>query len=615
MDFINPITLFNLIDIDFTRIDQVLIKKNRRKINAELELSGNGFLQFNGNDITKSDIERIADELEDPNKRRYYYSIAKNYKLNDFLSNGNENFFNPYQIEDIYQDKGFLDFISPFFATQYDRSLLKQYKNKNFNTFSKIVIVTPLVNTEYYDTAFQSLMSSIHKSISELEEFNSKIINEKINIVHSLEFIKYEFDQEYINLLPNYFQIIRNEIVNTIRKISLNINNLYRNAEIAYNISNYVNGFNIDGLIKRKIEEDIKNLFELVTIRPNYSINHEEKYQAILAGVKSRIDLIEKKQIYPLNVRAWINENIDLLQINVPYDSLNGFRNELALLLRTLAISIWNKFEGIDSAIEIIEKANGIFAINNSNKRMILDSRQELLLIKKNIVYNHNIKNTSSLSNEPETVPFYKDVKNILTKYWKLLVPLTIVIIGIIITIISPNKNNTNTDVNNNNGSLEKNNSYDHSQPITPLPGSTNNDPLQLDNSNHQQNYSYDNSQPKTTQPNSTSYDTSLLHEINTAKSNLSSMEKDLFRLNNLLNSYELQINAIKISLDEMKRKNVNGQYVDEAYYNSEVQRYNSLINDYNSTLSLSTTKYNQYKILLDDTRNKIADYNQHISN
>ena len=116
MNFINPLEILQLQNATYAgSIDTDTIKKEKRKLFAEIELSDNGLYNYNGFDITKSDCEKVINELDNEEKKEFYYYLTTNPSLNNFLTTGNEKLFNSFSQESIYKIQEFIAFINPFF--------------------------------------------------------------------------------------------------------------------------------------------------------------------------------------------------------------------------------------------------------------------------------------------------------------------------------------------------------------------------------------------------------------------------------------------------------------------------------------------------------------------
>ena len=127
MQFLNPIELLELENADVAAIDNSVIKKAKRKLFAEIDLSDNGHFDYKGISLTKTDCEKVIDDLENNNALEFYSHLSSNKLLNDFLVNGNDKLFTSFKQESIYKLPEFIKFISPFFAPKFDKAILKAF--------------------------------------------------------------------------------------------------------------------------------------------------------------------------------------------------------------------------------------------------------------------------------------------------------------------------------------------------------------------------------------------------------------------------------------------------------------------------------------------------------
>ena len=94
MQYINPIEILGLSSVaDTTSIDNEIVKKAKRKLFADIDLSDNGLFEYYGLQLTKGDCEKVIDELTNNDLKEFYLYLSSNKKLNNFLVNGNENVF------------------------------------------------------------------------------------------------------------------------------------------------------------------------------------------------------------------------------------------------------------------------------------------------------------------------------------------------------------------------------------------------------------------------------------------------------------------------------------------------------------------------------------------
>lgn len=294
-NYINPIELLNLKKDLTSDFDGLTIRKAKKVLLAEIELSDTDTTNHNGVELTKSDCLRAIDDLDDKDKRDFHLFIFQNKDLNNFLSKGDLSFFNNYKTESIYKITEFIDFVSPYFAQQYEKALSKNFKNNQLNNVRKLLSVKPIVNEAYFDECFKStyaVIKEIEKEIiqvtKEIENKNSKhiendfedlpgLLNEKINV-------------DLLNLLPAFFQSLRNQFAQTIRNLARDLNNdPHREYKIAFRIIEIANNISTDGLIKQTI---VKGFY---TIKKNYDDN-------ISKQIKSTAQQPNKPITYPIKI-------------------------------------------------------------------------------------------------------------------------------------------------------------------------------------------------------------------------------------------------------------------------------------------------------------------------
>lgn len=281
-NYINPIELLNLRTDISSGIDGLTIRKAKKTLLAEIELSDTGTIIHNGIELTKSDCIRVIDELENKDKKDFHLFIFDNIDLNNFLTTGDLNFFRTYKIESIYKLPDFIEFISPYFSVQYAKSLSRNFKNNNINNVKSLLSIKPIVNEIHFEDCYKS-------TYSVLKDIENEIIKITKNIqFKSSEHIENDFKNlpklisskvnvDLINLLPSYFQSLRNQLAETNKILAVIINNIpYNKYEPAFELMDIANAISTDGLVKQKITKSyyiIKNNFESSISTSTISIN------------------------------------------------------------------------------------------------------------------------------------------------------------------------------------------------------------------------------------------------------------------------------------------------------------------------------------------------------
>ncbi len=253
-----------------------------------------------------------------------------------------------------------------------------------------------------------------------------RIKESDINIL----FTRYKFllKGSDIKALPIIFQSLKNDCALTIRSFS---NNAYNNFDIdnhAVLMLQYALGFGADHLTDKKIRDD----FDEITIRINDKLV-KEKHAPLLkewAETLKTLNLIGER----IEDKTLHSSNFDLTLLGI-YLSVNDtpielveIRDQIALSLRSLSISIWNKHSDIKKALAIMDTALKIKTTVEVNTKLLID-KQDLINLQikyKNELYcwfcDVNLPNEKTLfkktiyketyrSRFPKKVQFsYKDV-------------------------------------------------------------------------------------------------------------------------------------------------------------------------------------------------------------
>lgn len=271
MNYINPYRLLDVNATILSDIDPKALIKEKKKLLQEIELSDTETITHNGIQLTKSDCIRAIDEIDNPAKRDFHFFIFQNKDLNDFLSHGRLTFFEYFRTESIYKLPEFLDFVSPYFSFQYNRVLSKAFKTKNYQAVAKILSVKPITNAQYFESCYKSTYAIVRDIEDEVKSLLNVIENEESEFIETDFYgldthIKSRIDIHLINLLPSYFQSIRNDLANAIKRLAIHINNdPYSLYEPAFKLIEIANEIETEGLTRQNIT---KNYY---TIKGNHS--------------------------------------------------------------------------------------------------------------------------------------------------------------------------------------------------------------------------------------------------------------------------------------------------------------------------------------------------------
>lgn len=281
--YINPFDLLKLnLDIKSGYSSETILKA-KKSLLAEIELNDANTVYHNGREFNKSDCLRAIDELDYKNKMDFHLFIYQNKNLNNFLSKGDLSFFSNYKVESIYTLTEFVDFISPFFTLQYEKALCQNFKNNETRQVKNLLAIKPLVNQNFLDGCYKSTYSKIKEIENEIIQIINNIENKKSHYIENNfqdlpEVITKKVNFQLINLLPFYFQSLRNQLAQTIRNLARDINNdPFEKYKPAFEIIQIANNLDTDGLVKQTITKGY------YTIKKNYEDSFSKSINPLLA--------------------------------------------------------------------------------------------------------------------------------------------------------------------------------------------------------------------------------------------------------------------------------------------------------------------------------------------
>lgn len=389
MKYFNPYEILGADKLDLSDIEQ--IKKAKKRVLADIELDDNKVLQFKGIKLTKADCIRAFDDLDNTDKQDFYGHLLSDKKLNEFLTFGKTSFFDSQRHESIYKMSEFIDFISPYFASQYDKAFTHAVKTGNSEKLKNLVNIPFQINHTYRDQLFNGSYHYLKLAIQEIDAITQQIKNEtgtydEDNVHELSEIVHEKLSPELFNALPEYFQSLRNQAANSIRNLSVNIFNNISDAQVAEDIMEIALEIDTDGLTKSKLEKDYEQISEINAERQE-AAQHEDTlhtYAKKLITLKSLIQQADNKSVDLSSIKEQINGFISTAELNELPAVFVEVRNQIVFGLRNLSVSVWNNYSNIDYAIALIEFAQKINAVSDV-KSKLTDDLSELRELKQKI--------------------------------------------------------------------------------------------------------------------------------------------------------------------------------------------------------------------------------------
>ncbi|PWV55657.1 hypothetical protein [Chitinophaga sp. S165] len=379
IQFINPVDILNLAATDLASIDDTVIKRAKKAALAEIDLSDDGFFHYHEQQLTRSDCERVINELEEHDKLEFYHFIANSPALNKFLINGDESFFTAFRHESIYKLPEFVKFISPYFAAAYDSALWKAWQQYT-NPIDHIVAVDPIVVTDDMDNAYKSVRNDLNRKIEDIRELYAKVedLEQEVNLKAIAAQADILLDKDRLNTLPPYFQDLRNTMVLATRKLAIQINNVRGDSAIGRQLVETLREVQTDGVTKEKLVKDYELLRNAEKHQADANDPVRIRYNELVAALTEVYKAASNPQSSVPGVRKWVDEHINIEEIKALDVKYHNIKIQLATKLGGLGAAIYKGHRERFAALDYIEMAEQIGVLEGEPLDMILDFRKIL---------------------------------------------------------------------------------------------------------------------------------------------------------------------------------------------------------------------------------------------
>lgn len=379
--YVNPIEILELTNIDDTSIiDNEIIKKAKRKLFADIDLSDNGVFEYYGLQLTKGNCEKAIEDLTDNDIKEFYLYLANNKPLNEFLASGKELIFKNFKQDSIFKLPEFVKFVSPYFAPKFDKSLLSAFEKNDDKLTKAILNTSTLISQTDLNIAFKSVSNYINNKIAEIDQITKDIKNEESkydenNIEDIVQIVKNHFPTNSLNCLPQYFQSQILKIANSINYLSNSIWDAFDSTQVPYDLMEYLLTLNIGGLDKPTFE----NNFKIINKKNNERIEQVKnapllkKWAAVLLTLRQAIENVENNTLISSEAYNNLKDLFDLKELNSLPSFADEIRTQIGYSIRSLSISMWNKQSDIKNALSTIKFALLINVDEEANKKFRQD--------------------------------------------------------------------------------------------------------------------------------------------------------------------------------------------------------------------------------------------------
>ncbi len=222
MQYISPLSLTGTLE------DSALDKKSlllaKKKMLAELELTGNDSVTVNGRELTKNDILVFFDTLQQSTDLTYHVAIANDPVLLNFLEKNELQFGDWFKKEEMYKDPAFLEWISPYYYESFTRlgynSLTILDENVWITLFANPILLTSYYQDQAWDYFEKELLVDMGR-LEEAEKAEEEIDENLVSLLCDIRYVKMMRKlpaERFSNFWDHYAYIMMNAAVRIFMK-------------------------------------------------------------------------------------------------------------------------------------------------------------------------------------------------------------------------------------------------------------------------------------------------------------------------------------------------------------------------------------------------------------
>jgi hypothetical protein len=236
MPFIDP---FDLLQLNVSRpedVEAAILRRAKQKLMADFELSGDGYIEWNGERIDKTTVIDLLDRMEDPAQRAQFWEMRKLPGLIDFLKAPNIQTFKAMDRPKVTENPALQRFCSTYIAPAFEVCLTRALMQSRWPDARYLLVSAPLLVAQDYEIGFKGAIRFVKTKTLALEEMQHPVQAS----FDPLEYYETAFI-ETLNKFPDAYQQVRNRYAELLGRFAIDLNaksNRIREAWYAISAAN-----------------------------------------------------------------------------------------------------------------------------------------------------------------------------------------------------------------------------------------------------------------------------------------------------------------------------------------------------------------------------------------
>ena len=234
-------------------IDQTMLRKAKRRLLSEFELLEATTIEISGKEFDKDSIIKLFEQLENEDNLQYHLMVYNDVYLLHFLEQGNiKIFMQPSLLKGKEENKGFVNFITPYFADVYNKELYECVRSSDINGVEMLVSHQLPIDFRQEAAAYKNTYRHIKGKTNDLQALTFRAKKEHILGSEVISYFEPSFI-EIFNLLPAYFSGVRSEFASLVDGLAVDLYNKSRRTSLAIEILEAVMRLDVNDMVKHEL--------------------------------------------------------------------------------------------------------------------------------------------------------------------------------------------------------------------------------------------------------------------------------------------------------------------------------------------------------------------------
>ncbi|WP_276480254.1 hypothetical protein [Paraflavitalea pollutisoli] len=182
-------------------LDKKAIQLGRKKLFADLELSGGSTIELQGRSFTKNDIVQYLESLLKEDALSYHSAVNEDQVLLGFLENIHIGRKERFRHNPLYEQEQFIQWISPYFYSSFTAFMSECFLHPDEDKLIALLNNKLLMTARDLESSWDSVTRILFNDLSTLEQFVDQSRSERSHEALSVHAVSSLMEYSYVRMI------------------------------------------------------------------------------------------------------------------------------------------------------------------------------------------------------------------------------------------------------------------------------------------------------------------------------------------------------------------------------------------------------------------------------